>query len=320
MKKQSLVTAEFYNEQTQKYYRTKTTPVYDDQGEPVGFVKTLSDITDKKKSEQELIAAKEESDVLKSVFLANMSHEIRTPMNAIIGFSELLEDDELTNNEKKHYIEIIQSNGNQLLKLISDILVFSQLETGNVTLQLKETRILPLLKEAFDLFETEKERCHKSQLKLILEVDDIDDSFSITTDVFRLKQIIFNLLTNALKFTEHGHITLKAEIIKDQLCISVSDTGIGITKENQAQIFQRFSQVSNSNTKKVTGAGLGLNITKEIISLLNGSIHVKSTPHAGSVFWIYHPIHQDQKVVHQKNSKTVEKETPPVVAALETPH
>jgi len=323
LKNQSQVTAEFYNAQTQKYYRTKTTPVYDDQGEPLGCVKTLSDITDKKKSEQELIAAKEkaeESDVLKSVFLANMSHEIRTPMNAIIGFSELLEDDELTNNEKKHYIEIIQSNGNQLLKLISDILVFSQLETGNVTLQLKETRILPLLKEAFDLFETEKERCHKSQLKLILEVDDIDNSFSITTDVFRLKQIIFNLLTNALKFTEHGHITLKAEIIKDQLCISVTDTGIGITKENQSKIFRRFSQVSNSNAKKATGAGLGLTITKEMISLLNGSIHVKSAPHAGSVFWIYHPIHQDQKVVHQKSPKTVKKETPPFVAALETPH
>jgi len=295
LKHQSIGTAEFYNEHTQKYYWTQTTPVYDDQGKPLGFVKTLSDITDKKKSEQELIAAKEkaeESDVLKSVFLANMSHEIRTPMNAIIGFSELLEDDELTNHEKKRYIDIIQSNGQQLLKLISDILIFSQLETGNVTLQLRETPILPLLKEVFQLFETEKERCHKSQLKLILEVNDIDESFSIHTDVFRLKQIIFNLFTNALKFTEHGHIALKATIIQNQLRISVADTGIGITKENQAKIFQRFSQVSNSNAKKATGAGLGLTIVKEMISLLNGSIHVESTPHVGSVFWINHPIHQ----------------------------
>lgn len=321
LKNQSIGTAEFYNEHTQKYYWTQTTPVYDDQGEPLGFVKTLSDITDKKKSEQELIAAKEkaeESDVLKSVFLANMSHEIRTPMNAIIGFSELLEDDDLTNTEKKHYLEIIQSNGNQLLKLISDILVFSQLETGNVALQLRETPILPLLKEAFHLFETEKERCHKSQLKLILEIDDMNDSFSITTDVFRLKQIIFNLLTNALKFTEHGHITLKAGIIKNQLYISVTDTGIGISKENQAKIFQRFSQVSNSNAKKATGAGLGLTIAKEMISLLNGSIHVKSTPHAGSVFWIYHPINLVQKGVDQKSPKAVEKENPSFVATLET--
>ncbi len=323
LKNQDVSTAEFYNEFNQRYYWTKTTPVFNDHGQPLGFVKTLADITDQKHSEQELIAAKEkaeESDVLKSVFLANMSHEIRTPMNAIIGFSELLEDDELTNDEKKQYIEIIQSNGQQLLKLISDILVFSQLESGNVTLHLRKIPVLPLLKEAFHLFETERERCRKAQLQLILEVDELDPGFTLTTDEFRLKQIIFNLLTNALKFTDQGYIALKAVISQDQLCISVTDTGIGISPENQAKIFQRFSQVSDSNAKKATGAGLGLTISKEMISLLGGSIHVKSTPHVGSAFWINHPIHGIQTADAQNKFKPTKKENHLVVAALETLH
>nr|WP_321408907.1 ATP-binding protein [uncultured Carboxylicivirga sp.] len=288
---------EYFDEQNQKYYRTKTSPVYDGGTSPIGFVKVISDFTDKKKNEEELIAAKEkaeESDFMKSTFLANMSHEIRTPMNAIIGFSELLEDNDLTNAQKNNYLNIIQSNGQHLLQLISDILIFSQLESGHIELQYSSFNIVEVLKETYQQFKSEKEKLDKPDLEIFLSIDKIESNTSLHSDNIRLKQIIFNLMTNALKFTEKGSITLGAHIKDRMLVIYVKDTGIGIPKDQQAKIFHRFLQVENPHLKKAEGTGLGLTISSDLIELLGGKIEVKSKVDVGSTFTIYHPIYQEE--------------------------
>lgn len=271
--------------------------MYDGGTSPIGFVKVISDFTDKKKNEEELIAAKEkaeESDFMKSTFLANMSHEIRTPMNAIIGFSELLEDNDLTNAQKNNYLNIIQSNGQHLLQLISDILIFSQLESGHIELQYSSFNITEVLKEIYQQFKSEKEKLDKPNLEILLSIDKIESNTSLHSDNIRLKQIIFNLMTNALKFTEKGSITLGAYINENMLVIYVKDTGIGIPKDQQAKIFHRFLQVENPHLKKAEGTGLGLTISSDLIDLLGGKIEVKSKVDVGSTFTIHHPIYREE--------------------------
>ncbi|MCU4174996.1 ATP-binding protein [Carboxylicivirga sp. N1Y90] len=287
-------TYEHYNESSKNYFSTKTSPVYDSEDVPIGFVKVITDITDKKRNEWELIEAKEkaeESDLLKSTFLANMSHEIRTPMNAIIGFSELLDDNTITEDEKSSYVNIIQSNGQQLLKLISDILVFSQLESGHLELQYSTINVAEFLQEIYQQFKTEKDKLNNLQLSIDLDINQIDTNLSIETDAIRLKQILFNLLTNALKFTKEGKILIKAKTKNDLLLLSVSDTGIGIPDDQLKNIFRRFSQVENNQMKKAAGSGLGLSITKELIHLLGGSIEVSTKLNYGSKFSVIHPLH-----------------------------
>ncbi|WP_439184944.1 ATP-binding protein [Carboxylicivirga taeanensis] len=272
-------------------YVHKTHPVFDSENRPIGFVEILSDVTEKKKYEEELIAAKEkaeQSDLLKSAFLANMSHEIRTPMNAIIGFSELLEDDSLTHEEKKRYLSIIQSNGDQLLKLISDILTFSQIESGHLSLQYSQINVLDFLNAALQQFESE---IIKSKKAITIKLDArINKHLEIETDTVRFKQIVFNLITNAIKFTEQGSITIGAFANECQLTVFVKDTGIGIPEEKHEDIFKRFSQVDNVQLRKMPGSGLGLTIANDLIKQLGGSIHLKSKPGKGSIFYLKHPL------------------------------
>ncbi|WP_289054102.1 hybrid sensor histidine kinase/response regulator [Carboxylicivirga marina] len=274
-----------------KIFTHKTHPVFDSEHKAIGFVEILSDISEKKKYEEELIAAKkkaEQSDYLKSAFLANMSHEIRTPMNAIIGFSELLEDDKLSSIEKKNYLNIIQSNGNQLLKLISDILIFSQIESGHVNLQYSNVKVVDFLSDIYHQFENEIKKYDKS-LDISLECD-INDHLELETDLVRLKQIVFNLITNAIKFTEKGSITIGGTVKNEQLNIFVKDTGIGIPKSKHKEVFKRFSQVENTNMKKASGSGLGLTIAHDLIKQLGGNISLESEPDVGSTFYLTHPL------------------------------
>ncbi len=282
---------EHIHHRTGKIYTHKIHPVYDIDQRPIGFVEILSDITEKKKHEEELIAAKEkaeQSDYMKSAFLANMSHEIRTPMNAIIGFSELLEDDDLSREEKKNYLNIIQSNGNQLLKLISDILIFSQIESGHVKLQYSTISVTNFLTDTYKQFDSEIKKSNKHlSIELISE---IDEQLELETDIVRLKQIVFNLLTNAIKFTEKGNITIGARIEHDQLIIFIKDTGIGIPKEKHREVFKRFSQVTDNKLRKASGTGLGLTIAHDLIKQLGGSITLESAPGQGSTFCLIHPL------------------------------
>ncbi|MBS2099013.1 hybrid sensor histidine kinase/response regulator [Carboxylicivirga linearis] len=285
--------SEYYDARINKFLRTTTSPVFDGGKTPIGFVKVISDITEKKKNEQELIAAKEkaeQADYMKSTFLANMSHEIRTPMNAIIGFSELLEDNELTADQKHNYLNIIQSNGHQLLQLISDILIFSQLESGHIELQYSSFKVIEILREIHQQFKSEKDKLNKHELQIQLSIDKIDENTILHSDNIRLKQILFNLMTNAIKFTEKGSITIGAFVEDKMLVIYVKDTGIGIAEEHLKKIFHRFQQVENPNHKKAEGTGLGLTISSDLITILGGKIKVESKPGSGTTFMVYHPL------------------------------
>ena len=284
--------AEHYIPEKNIYLGCRITPVFNDNGNQKGYVKTIVDITKKKRIEKALRKAKkkaEESDKLKSAFLANMSHEIRTPMNAIIGFSELLNDCEISDLERKEYIDIIQSNGHQLLKLISDILTSSQLESGQLKIYKKEINLIDLLNGILKQFSEEKRRLNKEHIEFIFNKHQIEGSLIINTDPERLKQVLYNLITNALKFTSSGNITLALEKEKNSLKISVSDTGCGIHPDKLKKIFNRFSQADNTSSREFEGAGLGLTISKEFVSLLGGKLYVESEMDKGSTFWIVLP-------------------------------
>ncbi len=288
--------SEYYLKDEDRYIGMKILPVFSADGKIKGHLKSIEDITEKKLTEKALIDAKkkaEESDKLKSAFLANMSHEIRTPMNAIIGFSELLNDSEITETEKTEYIKIIQSNGHQLLKLISDLLVFSQIESGQLKIRTKEIVLTEILKEVHQQFIEEKKRLNKDNVEISLKINEIPDDLTIKTDPVRIKQILFNLMTNALKFTSEGSVTIGVEQDDHWLSIFISDTGCGIHPDKLKKIFKRFAQADDSTSRKFEGVGLGLSISKELVTLLGGKINVISKIDKGSTFRITLPKKPD---------------------------
>ncbi|OFX87401.1 MAG: hypothetical protein A2W99_07105 [Bacteroidetes bacterium GWF2_33_16] len=235
----------------------------------------------------------EESDRLKSAFLANMSHEIRTPMNAIIGFSNILNETELSELEREELLQHIVNNSNTLLHLIDDIIDIAKIEAGQLTIDKKNCAINAILNEIFESISERKKNQLKKNIELRLIPGVENPSFYIYTDPLRLQQIISNLLDNALKFTEKGVIefgytledTSKIPVIR----FYVKDTGIGLNADQQTQIFSRFTKVENDKKKLYRGAGLGLAICKNIINLLDGEIFVESEINKGSTFYFTIP-------------------------------
>jgi signal transduction histidine kinase len=225
------------------------------------------------------------SDKLKSAFLSNMSHEIRTPMNSIIGFSELLENE--TDYVKRHqYITIIKNSGNNLLKLISDIIDLSKIEAGDVILNFSDFSIREVFTEIKEIYTLELIRLQKSDINLYLYVPDGD--IIINSDLDRIKQILFNLLDNAVKFTSTGSIVLGCEKKGGKLQFSVSDTGTGIPEEDQIKIFDNFSKF-NYGTSNNEGTGIGLAIVKNMVEMLEGKVWLKSATGSGSTFFFSLP-------------------------------
>ena len=246
------------------------------------------DITELKETEKELITAKqkaEESDRLKSAFLANMSHEIRTPLNAIVGFSNLLtETDDLADREL--YISVIQKNNELLLQLISDILDLSKIEAGTFDVNYAEVDVNALCEEII--------RAHAMKLSenVILTFEDHLPRCFISSDRNRINQVLSNFINNAIKFTDHGHIRVGYQTTGEHLKFYVQDSGIGISPENQKQIFDRFVKLDSF----ARGTGLGLPICKSIINKLGGSIGVESTLGVGSRFWFTLPYNQQPQI------------------------
>ncbi|MGC9471836.1 MAG: PAS domain S-box protein [Bacteroidales bacterium] len=246
------------------------------------------DISDQKKIEEKLMQAKEkaeESDRLKTAFLANMSHEIRTPMNAIIGFTELLSVPDLPDEDKNDYIAVIKSSGNILLKLIDDIIDLAKIEADQIKIEISTFRLNQLLKEVYAFYNEEILNLEKKDIELIFEPGESDEFF-ITSDPFRLKQILNNLVGNAIKFTENGSIRMGYRRSgPEKVRFFVEDTGIGIPEDKHKLIFNRFLQADNTKTRKYGGTGLGLTISKKLVNLMGGEIGLDSCPGKGSTFY-----------------------------------
>jgi PAS domain S-box-containing protein len=246
----------------------------------------VRDITHIKQAERDIVKAKEkavQSEHLKSAFLANMSHEIRTPMNSIIGFSDLLGDDDISKDEKEHFIKIIRQNGNQLMNIINDIIDISKIEAGQIKLNYERIDLCETFKDIYNMFELSSK---EKGLKLILKSSHPEDEYFIRTDELRLKQILINLISNALKFTHNGFIEFGCNIIDHEKSIHfyVKDTGIGISKDKQEEIFQRFMQAELKTTKLYGGTGLGLAISQGLVHTFRGQLWLESEEGMGSTF------------------------------------
>lgn len=238
-----------------------------------------------KEQKAELITAKkkaEESDRLKSSFLANMSHEIRTPLNAVLGFTSLLKESEL-NDSQKEFLTIIESSGNHLLELINDIIDISKLESGEVAMNQEKVNVNKLLIDVTDIFKAEL-ISKKKNIKIITENGLRDDNDLIITDKKRLKQVLINLIGNAVKFTDNGTIKVSYTLQNGELIFNVSDTGIGISEEELPIIFNRFRQADETSTRAYGGTGLGLAISEACVKLLGGEIQAESIKNIGSTF------------------------------------
>ena len=257
----------------------------------------------------QLLKAKEiaeESDRLKSAFLANMSHEIRTPMNGILGFAELLKEPGLTGDEQQEYISIIQKSGVRMLNIINDIVSISKVESGQMEVSITEIDINDQLEYIHTFFKPEADQ-HGLQLffKKALHLK----ATIVKTDKEKIYAILTNLVKNALKFTYKGSIELGYKIKDDYFEFFVCDTGVGIPKEQQQFIFERFRQGSESLNRNYEGAGLGLSISKAFVEMLGGRIWVESELGKGSIFYFTIPrnANQEEKQINENDKKTMDE-------------
>lgn len=234
---------------------------------------------------QEAKKKAEESDRLKSSFLANMSHEIRTPMNAIIGFSTLLKDDDLTENEKGEFIDVIQGNCESLLVIINDILDISKIEANQVDIEKSSFDINKMLQEIQNFYLR-----NSDNVEVVLDISEESKPQIIYTDQVRFKQILLNLLNNALKFTLKGEVRYGYRIVDGYFQFFVSDTGIGIEKSEFNKLFEQFSKINTGGLKYFKGTGLGLAISKKLVELLGGKIWVDSVKKQGTTFYFTIPL------------------------------
>jgi PAS domain S-box-containing protein len=264
-------------------------PIKNNDGKITNFIILSEDISERKKMEKELITAKEkaeESDRLKSAFLANMSHEIRTPLNSILGFSDLLTEQNLNDQARHEYANLITSSGSNLLAIINDVLDISKIEAGQITLSMTQFSAQRLIHTI------RNEYAHKAlskNLELRIEISPEARKIYLESDEMRIKQVLVNFVGNALKFTEKGFIEIGLQYTETEIRFHVKDTGIGISKEYHHKIFDRFRQVEAANTRKYGGNGLGLAITKNLAELLGGRIWLESEPKKGSTFYFALP-------------------------------
>jgi signal transduction histidine kinase/CheY-like chemotaxis protein len=242
-------------------------------------------IAEQKRFEKELLEAKdkaEESDRLKTAFLANMSHEIRTPMNGIIGFSQLLLDENVTNEEINEYATIINSNANQLLSLINDIIDLAKIESGEMKVNPQSISINNLVQKVQASF---SKQASDKGLEILYKCSEELKDISIISDEVKITQILNNLLSNAIKFTDKGSITIGCKVFDKIVRFFVRDTGIGLAEDQLEKVFSRFYQVENYITKTKRGTGLGLSITKALVEMLGGRIWCESQDGNGTVFY-----------------------------------
>ncbi|MCF7886753.1 MAG: PAS domain S-box protein, partial [Candidatus Marinimicrobia bacterium] len=299
-----------------RHVLSKGNIIQDKNGEPKTLSGYFLDITERKEAELELMETNlnlekataiansmasqaEAANIAKSEFLANMSHEIRTPLNSIIGFTELLLDTSLGRTQEE-YINNVHVAGNSLLDLINDILDFSKIEAGRMNLDYTDTNLINLLENASDIV---KMKAHAKGLELLNNIDPkVPEIVSI--DPTRLRQVLINLLNNAIKFTDEGEVELKTELVEQNqknvtLIFSVRDTGRGISRKQRKNIFESFTQADGSITRKHGGTGLGLSISKHLVKQMGGKLELESKIGEGSCFYFT----LEMQIIEQKASK-----------------
>lgn len=229
----------------------------------------------------------EKLNIQKSRFLAQMSHEIRTPLNGLTGFASLLSTPSLTKEQREKYIGIIQNRSTHLLRVVNDLIDLSKLESNNLILSLEVIYLPTLLKELIEYYHPKRLLQNKKDLELHWN---IQGNETITTDPTRLRQILINLLDNAIKYTPEGSIHLSAHVKEDDALFKVTDTGIGIPQEKQHLLFQQHVDIQNYLSNEHKGAGLGLSIAKSIVEYMNGNLWFTSKEHEGTTFAFTLPV------------------------------
>lgn len=275
---------EEYFEPTNQYLAMSSIPFGD------SFISTGRDITEKKNAELKLIEAKEKAEAanrLKTEFINNLSHEIRTPMNGIIGFSDLLIDTDISEENRKNYAKIIQNSSYQLLRIIDDILEISIIESNQISIEEKTFNLNELLLELFSIF---IKKSKEKELPFYIKKTFKDEDAFILSDRKILSKILSNLIENAIKYTEKGFIEVGYYLKGDEIVIYIKDTGIGIHEENHELIFQRFTQEDKEVSLLRGGLGLGLAICRENANLLGGQIRLQSKKEVGSTFYLSLPF------------------------------
>ncbi|WP_321349707.1 PAS domain S-box protein [Halopseudomonas oceani] len=281
-------------------------PIMDAYGNPSKVIMLVTDLSERHRMELDLLEAKDRAELAaesKGAFLANMSHEIRTPMNAIIGFSEVLLNESLSSTQRK-YLKTVNQSARSLLGLLNDILDTAKLEKGAVQLDLQDFSLYELCQQLINAFSLEA-----GYKGLQLNFEYLLQQQHYRGDALRVRQVMTNLLGNAIKFTQQGSVGLRVDSDQQQVRIRISDTGIGIAPGRLQQIFEPFAQADASMSRRFGGTGLGTTIAHQLVELMGGSIRVESTPNQGSTFEVTLPLQPlDDQVVrlHKDNAGRIE--------------
>jgi PAS domain S-box-containing protein len=303
-----------------RYIQCSYTPIFDKNGNATGWVGIIYDMTQHyllekalRENEAALRLAKEKAEaanIAKSEFLTNMSHEIRTPMNAVIGLSHILSMTSPLTPKQKEFLDTLQLSAQSLLSLINDMLDFSKIESNRVDLEHIPYNFFSIINEITAMFSV---GAHKKGLTLSYDKTPHDDTFFLG-DPLRVRQILTNLISNALKFTHSGGVSIRLSITPSSepnyiyTHVSVKDTGIGIAENKLASVFDKFMQADMSITREYGGSGLGLAISKNLAELMGGSITLESTPGEGSEFILHLPLEYAQQTdIYACNSPKIEK-------------